>query len=87
MTKLFLWLIRFYQEHLSALKPHSTCKFYPTCSEYGYEVIREFGWFVGSFLALWRILRCNPFCHGGIDYPPKKKLKEARSEPLTGKEI
>ena len=44
----------------------------PTCSEYGYECIRIHGWFIGSFLALWRILRCNPFSRGGVDYPPEK---------------
>ncbi|MBO4421980.1 MAG: membrane protein insertion efficiency factor YidD [Clostridia bacterium] len=78
MSKIFLLLIKFYQTFISGLKPYPTCKYYPTCSEYGYECIRIHGWFTGSFLALWRILRCNPFSRGGIDYPPEKKIKLIR---------
>lgn len=76
MTKVFLWLISFYRKHLSKLKPQPTCKYYPTCSEYGYRVIKSHGWFIGGILAAWRILRCNPFSKGGIDMPPEKKPKK-----------
>jgi putative membrane protein insertion efficiency factor len=72
MSKIFMALIGFYRKYLSGLKKYPTCKYYPTCSEYGYECIRIHGWFIGSFLALWRILRCNPFSRGGVDYPPEK---------------
>lgn len=72
MNKLFMALISFYRKYLSALKGRPTCKYYPTCSEYGYECIRLHGWFIGSLLTVWRILRCNPFSRGGIDYPPEK---------------
>lgn len=78
MTRLFLWLISFYRKYLSGLKPYPTCKYYPTCSEYGYQVIKSHGWFIGSILALWRILRCNPFSKGGVDMPPEKKPKKER---------
>ena len=78
MSKLFMALINFYRKYLSGLKRHPTCKYYPTCSEYGYECVRIHGWFIGSFLALWRILRCNPFSRGGVDYPPEKKIKMIR---------
>ncbi|HOX61069.1 MAG TPA: membrane protein insertion efficiency factor YidD [Candidatus Magasanikbacteria bacterium] len=49
--------------------PHGYCKFYPTCSEYGRLVIEKRGVVVGGILALWRILRCNPFGRGGVDWP------------------
>ena len=78
MSKIFMFIINFYRKYLSGLKKYPTCKYYPTCSEYGYECIRIHGWFIGSFLALWRILRCNPFSRGGVDYPPEKKIKMIR---------
>jgi len=78
VKKIFLCLISFYRKYLSGLKSRPCCKYYPTCSEYGYECIRIHGWFAGSFLTLWRILRCNPFSRGGIDYPPPKKDRMIR---------
>ena len=72
IRKLFILLIRFYQKFISPLKPRPTCRFYPTCSEYAIEALREWGLFRGSALAIWRVLRCNPFCRGGIDPVPKR---------------
>jgi len=43
------------------------CRYYPTCSAYGLGQVQQRGLLVGSLLALWRILRCNPFSHGGVD--------------------
>ena len=60
MKKLFLALIRFYQKNISPLTPPS-CRFRPTCSAYAYEAIQKYGAFKGGLLALWRLLRCNPF--------------------------
>lgn len=74
MKKLFLKIIRFYQKKISPLSPPK-CKYYPTCSQYGYEAIERFGVIKGSALALWRILRCNPFSKGGYDPVPQKKHK------------
>ncbi len=74
MKKLFLKIIRFYQKRISPLSPPK-CKYYPTCSQYGYEAIERFGVIKGSALALWRILRCNPFSKGGYDPVPQKKHK------------
>lgn len=48
------------------------CRFYPTCSEYAMEAIYRHGAFKGTVLAVCRLLRCQPFCEGGIDYVPKK---------------
>ncbi len=58
--------IRFYQKYLSK----HTCKYYPTCSEYTLESINNNGVFIGIFLGIWRILRCNPFSKGGFDPAP-----------------
>jgi hypothetical protein len=65
-----LGLIRLYQLTLSRALPPNTCRFYPTCSRYGYEAIRRYGAIKGSALAIWRVLRCNPFNPGGFDPVP-----------------
>lgn len=59
--------IRFYQKFISPLKP-ATCRFTPSCSQYAIEAIRKHGPFRGFLLAVWRILRCNPW--GGSGYDP-----------------
>ena len=59
--------IRFYQKFISPLTP-PTCRFTPTCSHYAIEAIRKHGPFKGLALAVWRILRCNPW--GGSGYDP-----------------
>ncbi|MDD6251850.1 MAG: membrane protein insertion efficiency factor YidD [Ruminococcus sp.] len=74
MKKLMLKMIRFYQTKISPNTP-PRCKYYPTCSQYALEAIETFGAFKGFFLALWRLLRCNPFSKGGIDPVPEKKVK------------
>lgn len=74
MSKLLIGLIKFYRKCISPLKL-PCCRFSPTCSEYAIEAIRIHGCFKGSALALWRILRCNPFCKGGYDPVPEKKEK------------
>ncbi|MBP3415762.1 MAG: membrane protein insertion efficiency factor YidD [Spirochaetaceae bacterium] len=62
-------LIRFYQICISPLFPPS-CRFYPTCSSYALEAIQKHGPFEGTYLAVKRIARCNPFCKGGYDPVP-----------------
>jgi hypothetical protein len=65
-----LWLIRLYQGTLSKALPQNTCRFYPSCSHYGYRAIYKYGVLKGSLLAAWRVLRCNPFNAGGHDPVP-----------------
>ena len=65
-----LGLIRVYQATLSKTIPSGTCRFYPTCSHYGYEAIVKHGLFKGSGLAIWRVARCQPFSEGGYDPVP-----------------
>jgi len=62
-----LALIRFYQMTISRALPSNTCRFYPSCSHYGYQAIYKYGAIKGSLLAIWRVLRCNPFNPGGYD--------------------
>jgi hypothetical protein len=66
MKKVFILLIRFYQKAISPMFPPS-CRFQPTCSEYAIEAIKKYGVLKGGRKAIWRILRCNPFCKGGYD--------------------
>jgi len=70
MKKVFLFLISFYRKYLSKAKPWPTCPYIPTCSEYAYEAIKKHGALKGGLLAAWRLLRCNPFTHGGYDPVP-----------------
>ncbi len=65
-----LSLIRLYQMTFSRLLPANTCRFYPTCSHYGYEAIYKYGVLKGGLMAIWRVLRCNPFNPGGYDPVP-----------------
>ena len=44
------------------------CKYYPSCSQYALDALREYGFLKGSVLAGWRLLRCNPWSHGGVDH-------------------
>lgn len=62
-------LIRGYQILISPLSPPS-CKYYPSCSAYAIEAIRVQGFVKGTGLAVWRVLRCNPWSRGGVDFPP-----------------
>ena len=69
MKKLSVRLIRLYQR--IPFSSHYNCRFYPTCSNYAIEALEEYGFFKGWFLAIKRILRCNPF--GGCGYDPLVK--------------
>ena len=66
MKKVLISLIRFYQIRISPYKK-PCCRFYPTCSSYAIEAIEKKGVLFGGLMAIWRILRCNPFCKGGFD--------------------
>ena len=50
------------------------CKYEPTCSAYAVQAVREFGILRGLVLAAWRLLRCNPFSHGGFDPVTAQRL-------------
>ena len=69
MKKILIGMIKLYRKYLSPLKS-TKCPYYPTCSQSGLEAIEKYGALKGSLLAVWRILRCNPFSHGGYDPVP-----------------
>ena len=66
LRELFLLPIHAYRAVISPnLAPR--CKYYPSCSTYAVEAVRELGVIRGSIVAAWRVVRCNPFSHGGVD--------------------
>lgn len=67
---MLLGLIRAYQKVISPALPPDTCRFYPTCSHYGYQAIYKYGTIKGTGMAVWRVLRCNPYNKGGFDPVP-----------------
>ena len=76
MKRVFLAILRFYKRCISPLLPNA-CIYTPTCSEYAMEAIEKHGVLKGTGLAIWRLLRCNPFAKGGYDpVPEPKKHKE-----------
>lgn len=86
MKRFILWIIRFYQKHIS---PHTApcCRFSPTCSQYGLEAVERFGALKGGAMTLWRILRCNPWGAGGYDPVPGKKSKTRKYKFIEYKAI
>jgi putative membrane protein insertion efficiency factor len=66
---LCLCILKFYKTFISPWFP-SACRFEPTCSVYMYEAIQKKGVMKGSLLGLKRLLRCHPFCSGGLDPVP-----------------
>ena len=71
--------IRLYQRFISPALPRR-CKYEPTCSRYAVQAIRRYGILRGLVLAGWRLLRCNPWSHGGVDYVAQQTLFPAREE-------
>lgn len=70
MKRLLLWLIRFYRKNISPARP-PCCRFIPTCSQYALEAVEKYGALKGGFLAIRRILKCQPFHkQKSIEYDP-----------------
>ena len=69
--RLFLAAIRFYRRQLSPRKRRPCCRYIPTCSEYAVTAIERYGAWKGGRMALWRVLRCNPFSRRGYDPVPE----------------
>jgi uncharacterized protein len=82
--RLALAPIRAYQRVISPALPRR-CKYHPTCSAYAVDAISAYGILRGSILAAWRLLRCNPFSHGGYDPVSAQRLFRApgRSSSLA----
>ena len=93
MKALLLALIRFYQSSISPWFP-ARCRFRPTCSAYAYEAISKYGPWKGGYLAIRRLLRCQPFYKGSFydPVPPKRSRKSKKADkkvvyPPTGKAV
>ena len=76
MKKLLIWIIRLYQKVPGNF--HNYCRHYPTCSNYAIDAINEYGSIKGSFMAIKRILRCNPFGTKGYDPVKRKRYYEKK---------
>jgi uncharacterized protein len=71
VTALAILLVRAYRALVGPFVPRTPggrCKYHPSCSQYALDALREFGFVRGTVLAAWRLLRCNPWSHGGVDY-------------------
>ena len=66
MTKVLIAIVKFYRRRISPNRP-PCCRFTPTCSAYALEALEKYGALKGSWMALKRFVRCNPFCKGGYD--------------------
>jgi putative membrane protein insertion efficiency factor len=81
VRKLFSLFIKFYQTWISpAFAPR--CKYYPSCSTYASDAVSEYG-VKGLAMAAWRLVRCNPWSHGGVDYVLAKGSKTPIKAPTT----
>ena len=69
MSRPLVAIIRVYQRFLSPLLG-PRCRYHPSCSEYAAQALQRHGILRGSLLASWRLLRCNPWSHGGFDPVP-----------------
>jgi len=80
MKRMVLAFLSFYKK---AISPYlgNNCRFSPTCSEYAMGAVERFGVLRGSLLAVWRILRCNPFCKGGYDPVPERFTFKRAQQP------
>ena len=72
-------LIKVYKFFISPLLVNS-CRYFPSCSDYSIEALKEFGFIKGVYLSLKRILSCHPFSKGGID--PVKKEKKVKNHGI-----
>jgi uncharacterized protein len=72
--------VRLYQRAISPALP-ARCKYYPSCSEYAIQAVRRYGILRGVVLAAWRLLRCNPWSHGGVDFVEDQTLFRPRPQP------
>ena len=83
MKRALLATIGAYQRHVSPAFPRR-CRYEPSCSAYAAESVSRFGAARGALLATWRVLRCNPFSHGGFDPVPERfTLKVGPVDPAV----
>jgi hypothetical protein len=84
VSALAVLLVRGYRLFVSPVLPATVggrCKYHPSCSQYALDALREFGFVRGAVLAVWRLLRCNPWSHGGVDYAHDQRVFPLSSRP------
>ena len=74
MRWLGIGAVHAWRQTLGRLTPEGTCKYHPSCSEYALQAFRELGLVRGGILAVWRVARCNPWSHGGVDNVADRSL-------------
>jgi putative membrane protein insertion efficiency factor len=84
MSRVLIAFIRVYQYAVSPMLGQR-CKYYPSCSNYAVGALREYGVVRGLGMASWRLLRCNPFSHGGYDPVPPRH--ESCEHDLSGTDV
>ena len=80
LREAFLLPLHLYRRVISPALPQR-CRYYPSCSAYAIDAVREFGVIRGSVLAAWRVMRCNPFSRGGVDHAHDQRLFRAPDIP------
>ena len=80
MRYLGIGLVQVWRHTFGLLTPEGTCKYHPSCSQYAIDAFRELGLDRGAIVAGWRILRCNPWSHGGVDRVQDRTLFRRREE-------
>jgi putative membrane protein insertion efficiency factor len=81
MRQIFIAPITFYQKWISPAFP-ARCKYYPSCSSYAASAISNYG-LRGVAMSIWRLLRCNPWSHGGLDYAVINNEKTVKNQRKT----
>jgi putative membrane protein insertion efficiency factor len=76
LRELLLLPLHLYRRVISPALPQR-CRYYPSCSRYAIDAVREYGLIRGSVLAAWRVMRCNPWSHGGIDHVHDQRVFRA----------
>ena len=78
LRELFLVPLHLYRRVISPLmRPH--CRYSPSCSQYALDAVREYGVIRGAVLAAWRVMRCNPWSHGGVDPVARQRIFRPRT--------
>jgi putative membrane protein insertion efficiency factor len=81
LAKFAIFLLQCYKKYISPMLGNN-CRFIPSCSEYAMQVYEKFGFIEGSYLAIFRLLRCAPWCKGGYDPIPKNKEEEQEEKQI-----
>jgi putative membrane protein insertion efficiency factor len=84
LREAFLAPLHLYRRVISPALP-ARCRYYPSCSAYAVEAVREYGVIRGAVLAAWRVMRCNPLTKGGFDHVHDQRLFRSHSDAATAR--